>query len=97
MLGTTLWQYTKIITSLKNPKGLKDLECEKGLLSSRPPIAYVLPRNLLQTKDNAESLKVKLPDGTMYTMVIISKGNTEYYLAHVIAVLCLINQKGLDV
>ncbi len=41
-------------------------------------------------------LKVKLPDGTVLSMSIFMQGSPEEYLQHVIAVLCLINQKGLD-
>jgi hypothetical protein len=39
---------------------------------------------------------IKLPDGTAFNMSIFSQGNTKEYLAHVVAVLCLINQKGLN-
>jgi hypothetical protein len=42
-------------------------------------------------------MKVKLPDGTVSNMTIFSQGNTKEYLAHVVTVLHLINQKGLDV
>ncbi len=38
LLGTGLWQYATMSTSLKSPDGLKDAECEKGQLSHRPPI-----------------------------------------------------------
>jgi hypothetical protein len=41
-------------------------------------------------------LKVKLPDGTVFSMSIFVKGSLDDYLQHIIAVLCLINQKGLD-
>jgi hypothetical protein len=44
-----------------------------------------------------ESLKIKLPNGTVFNMSIFSQGNTKECLVHVVAVLCLINQKGLDV
>ncbi len=37
-----------------------------------------------------------LPNGTVFNMSIFSQGNTEEYLAHVVMVLCLINQKGLN-
>jgi hypothetical protein len=97
MLGTTLWQHTKISTILKSPEELKDLECEKGQLSSQPPISYVLPTVLVTTKEAAECLSIKFPNGTIFNMSIFSRGNTEEYLAYVVAVLHLINQKGLDV
>ena len=49
--------------SSKTPEGLKDSECEKGQLGNRPPVPYVPPTDLLQTKESSEVLKVKLPDG----------------------------------
>ena len=74
--------------SLKGPEGLKDSECEKGAVTHCLPIPYVPPTYLLAAKENSESLKVKLPDGTVLTMsTIYSSGNPEEYLAHVIAVL----------
>jgi hypothetical protein len=83
-------------TVLKSPKGLKDLECKKGQLRSQPPILYVTLTDLVMTKEAPESLKIKLPNGIIFNMSIFSQGNTEEYLAHVVTVLCLINQKGLD-
>ncbi len=44
-----------------------------------------------------DNLKVKLEDGTIFNMTLFSQGNTKEYLAHIIAVLHLINQKGLNV
>jgi hypothetical protein len=41
-------------------------------------------------------LKVRLPDDTYLNMPIFSRGNTEEYRAHTIAVLRIIKQKGLD-
>jgi hypothetical protein len=96
MLSTILWQHTKMSTTIKSLKGLKDLECKKGQLSSRPPIPYVLPTDLVTTKEAPESFKIKLPDGTVFNMSIFSQGNTKKYLAHIV-VTCLISQKGLDV
>jgi hypothetical protein len=72
VLGATLWQQAKMSTILKNSKGLKDLECEKGQLSSWPPIPYVPPTDLSLTKQSSENLKVKLLDGTVLTMTIFS-------------------------
>jgi hypothetical protein len=48
------------------------------------------------TKEVPESLKMKLPNGTLFNMSILSQEITEEYLAHVVAVLRLINQKGLN-
>jgi hypothetical protein len=42
-------------------------------------------------------MKVKLPNGTVFNMSIFSRGNTEEYLTHVVAVLHLINQIRLNV
>ncbi len=50
----------------------------------------------MNTKKAPETLKVKLPDGTIFNMPIFSQGNTKEYLANVVAVLRLIRQKGLD-
>jgi hypothetical protein len=84
-------------TLLKSPKGLKDLECKKGQPSSQPPIPCIPLTDLVTTKEALESLKIKLPDGTDFNMSIFSQGNTKEYLAHVVVVLCLINQMGLNV
>jgi hypothetical protein len=81
--------------SSKAPEGLKDSECEKGHLGNRPPVPYVPPTDLLQTKESSEVLKVKLSDGTVFSMGIFAKGTPEDYLQHIIAVLRLIDQKGL--
>ena len=83
--------------SSKTPEGLKDSECEKGHLGNRPPVPYVPPTDLLQTKDSSETLKVKLADGTVFSMSIFTKGTPEDYLQHIIAVLRLIDQKGFHV
>jgi hypothetical protein len=83
--------------SLKTPEGLKDFECEKGHLGNRPPVPYVPPTDLLQTKDSSKTLKVKLADGTVFSMSIFAKGTPEDYLQHIIAVLRLIDQKGFHV
>jgi hypothetical protein len=84
-------------TALKSPEGLTDSECKKEQLSSWPPIQYVPPTDLVTTKEAPESLKNKLPDGTVFNMSIFSRGNTEEYPVLIVAILCLISQKGLDV
>jgi hypothetical protein len=94
MLSTTLWHHAKMSTVLKSPKGLKDLECKKGQLSSRPPIPYVPLADQVATKEAPESLN---PDENVFNMSIFSQGNNKEFLAHVIIVLCLIIQKRLDV
>jgi hypothetical protein len=80
----------------QEPQRMKDLECKKGQLSSQPPIPYVPPTDLVTTKESFDNLKIKLPNGTIFNMSIFFQGNTEEYLVHVVAVLNLINQKGLD-
>ncbi len=96
ILWVGLYKYAKMSTSNKVPEGLKDSECEKGNLGAWPPILYVLPMDLLQAKENSDAIKLKLPDGTIISMMIFVKGNPKEYLQHFIAVLRLINQKGLD-
>jgi hypothetical protein len=51
--------------------------------------------DLVTPKEAPESLKIKLLNKTFFSMSIFSQGNTKEYLAHVVAVLHLINQKGL--
>ena len=80
---------------LKSPEGLRDSECEKGNLGIRPPIPYVPPTDLLPVKEKHETLKIKVLDGTSTTMKIFSVGSPEEYLGHIMAVLSLIDRKGL--
>jgi hypothetical protein len=95
LLGTGLWQYAKMSTSLKSPNGLKDVECKKGQLSHRLPIPYVPVVDVVTPKEEPQLYKVKLPDVSHLSIPIYSRGNNEEYLAHVVAVLCIIKQKGL--
>jgi hypothetical protein len=95
LLGTGLWQYAKMSTSLKSPDGLKDAECKKGQLSHLPPIPYVPVVDVVTPKEELQLYKVKLPDASHLSIPIYSWGNNEEYLAHVVAVLCIIKQKGL--
>ncbi len=83
-------------TSLKSPDGMKDAECEKGQLSNRPPILYVPVVDIATPKEEPQVFKVKLPDASHLSMPIYSHGNNEEYLAHIVAVLYFINQKGLS-
>jgi hypothetical protein len=80
--------------SSKMPEGLKDSECEKGHLGNCPPVPYIAPTDLLQKKDSSETLKIKLANGSVFIMSIFPKGSPKDYLQHIIAVLCLIDQKG---
>jgi hypothetical protein len=82
-------------TSLKSPDGLKDAECKKGQLSHRPPIPYVPVIDIVTPKKEPQIFKIKLPDASHLSMPIYSRGNNEEYLAHNIAVLRVIKQKGM--
>jgi hypothetical protein len=81
-------------SSLKSPpKGLKNPECKKGIPPVRPLILYVPPTDL-HKKQETEQIKVKLPNRTKFQMPIYGSGNNKEYLAHIIAVLQLVEQKG---
>jgi hypothetical protein len=86
-LGTGLWQYAKMSTSLKSPDGLKDTECKKGQLSHRPPIPYVPVVDVVMPKEEPQIFKIMLPDSSHLSMPIYSRGNNEEYLAHIVVVL----------
>ena len=95
LLGTGLYLSSKMSVPLKSPEGLRDSECEKGNLGIRPPIPYVPPTDLLPVKEKHETLKIKVLDGTSTAMKIFSVGSPEDYLGHIMAVLSLIDRKGL--
>jgi hypothetical protein len=82
-------------TSLKSPDGLKDAEYKKGQLSHWPPIPYVLVVDIITPKEEPQVFKIKLPDMSHLSMPIYSRGNNEEYLTHIVAVLRVIEQKGL--
>ncbi len=82
--------------TLKSPDGLKNSECKKGQLSNRTPIPYVSETDLITSKEEPQVLKAKLPADTCLNMPIHSHENIEEYLAHIISVLRIITQKGLD-
>jgi hypothetical protein len=94
LLGTGLWQHTKMSTSLKSPDGLKDAECKKGQLSHRPPIPYVPVVDIVMPKEEPQIFKVKLPDVSHLSMPIYSCGNNKEYLAHIVAVFRIIGSAG---
>ncbi len=72
LLGTGLWQYAKMSTSLKSPDGLKDAECQKGQLSHRPPIPYLPVVDVVTPKEEPQLFKVKLPDVSHLSIPIYS-------------------------
>jgi hypothetical protein len=82
-------------TSLKSPDGLKDAECKKRQLPHRPPIPYVPVVDIVMPKEEPQVFKIKLPDASHLSMPIYSHGNNKEYLAHIVAVLQVIEQKGL--
>jgi hypothetical protein len=96
IIRTKLYLISRMRGSSKAPEGLKGANCEKGKLGVRPPIPYVPLTDQLRTKENMDTLKVKLSDGTVFTMSIFAKGNPEDYLLHVQVVQGHIGQKGLE-
>jgi hypothetical protein len=82
-------------TSLKSPDGLKDTECKKEQLSHRLPIPYVLVVDIVTPKEEPQVFKIKLPDASHLSKPIYFRGKNEKYLAHIVAVLRVIKQKGL--
>ncbi len=82
-------------TSLKSSDGVKNAECKKGLLSNRPPIPYVPVVDILTPKEEPQVFKVKLSDKSHLSIPIYSCGNNKEYLAYIVAVLHIIDQKGL--
>ncbi len=70
-------------------------ECEKGQLAQRPPIPYVPVVDLVTPKEDPAVLKVKLPDDSHISVPIFSRGKNEEYIAHIVVVLRIIEQKGL--
>ncbi len=82
--------------SAKSPaEGLKDLECERGVITTRPPIPYVVA---VDPYEKAEKIKIKtrLPDGPNYQMVPFCLGTNEDYVNHLIAMIRLVEQKDLE-
>jgi hypothetical protein len=90
------------LSSLKNERILQDargverLRVQEGAFGESPACP-VRPAYGSTTDESSKTLKVKLADGTVFSMSIFAKGSPEDYLQHVIAVLRLINQKGLHV
>jgi hypothetical protein len=82
-------------TFLKSPDWLKDAECKKGQLSHRPPIPYVSLVDIVLPKEEPQVFKIKLPDESHLSMPIYSRWNNKEYLAHIVAVLRVIEQKRL--
>ncbi len=58
-------------------------------------IPYVPVVDIVMPKDEPQVFKIKLPDASHLSMSIYSCGNNEEYLVHIVAVLQVIEQKGL--
>jgi hypothetical protein len=82
-------------TNVKSTDMLKDAECKKGQLSQRPPIPYIPVVDVVMPKEDPAVLKVKLPNDSHISIPIFSRGNNEEYIAHIVAVLRIVEQKGL--
>ncbi len=61
-----------------------------------PHVLYVPLMDLVTTKEMPDTLKMKIPNGTIFNMSKFAQGNNKKYLAHIAAILCVIKQKGLD-
>ncbi len=83
-------------STLKAPKWFKNSESDNGQLGNRPPILYVAEMDIVSSKEEPQVLKVRLPDDSHLNMPIFFHGNTDKYLAHIVTVLRIIKQKGLD-
>ncbi len=55
------------------------------------PIPYVPVVDIVTPKEEPQLFKVKLPDESHLSMPIYYRGNNEEYLAHIVAVLHIIN------
>ncbi len=51
--------------------------------------------DIVTPKEEPQVFKIKLPDVSYLSMPIYSHGNNEEYLMHIVAVLRVIEQKGL--
>ncbi len=80
----------------KSPaEGLKDSECERGAITTRPPIPYVAPVDLYK-KPKKTKIKMRLPDGKNYQMVPFHSGTNKDYVNHIIAMICIVEQKDFE-
>ncbi len=68
---------------------------QERALSNRLPIPYLPVADIVTPKEEPQVFKVKLPDGSHLSMRIYSCRNNKEYLARIVAVLRIIDQKGL--
>jgi hypothetical protein len=94
ILESPLWQHAMSSNLKSPPEGLKNLECKKGKSVAQPPIPYVPPADIRERQETKQ-IKFKMPDGTNFQMADVTYENNEEYLVHIIAVLCIIDQKGM--
>ncbi len=73
---------------------LKDLECERGVISTQPPIPYVAAVDPYEKQEKTK-IKTRLPDGTNYQMVPFCSRTNKEYINHVITIIRLVEQKDL--
>jgi hypothetical protein len=60
-----------------------------------PPIPYVPVIDLVTPKEEPQIFKIKLPDASHLSMPIYSHMNNKKYLTHIVAILQIIEKKGL--
>ena len=70
------------------------MECERGVITTRPPIPYVAEVDPYEKADKTK-IKTKLANGTDYRMVPFCLGTNKDYMCHLIAMICLVEQLGL--
>ncbi len=80
----------------KSPaEGLKDSECERGAITTPPPIPYVAHVDPYEKQEKTK-IKTKLPDGTNYQMVPFRARSNKDYVNHIIPMMRLIEQKDFE-
>jgi hypothetical protein len=68
---------------------------QEGAAVSSAAFPYVPVVDIVMPKEDPQVFKIKLPDTSHLSMPIYSRGNNEEYLAHIVAVHQVIEQKGL--
>jgi hypothetical protein len=82
--------------SAKSPaEGLKNSECEWGVITTRPSIPYVAEVDPYE-KPEKTKIKAKLTNGTDYWMAPFRLGTNKDYICHIIAMIRLVEQLGLE-
>ncbi len=82
--------------SAKSPvEGLKNSECERGVITTQPPIPCVAEVDPYEKAEKTE-IKTKLANGTDYRIVPFRSGTNKDYVNHLIAMLRFLEQLGLE-